>query len=410
MPSGNGASAMFIVASLAFITVAVCLSQFVAFNRMYRYVQKEMAVGEPLYRPRLSVILPCKGIDHGFVDNVKKLLDQDYDIEGQPGFEVLFAVASETDPAFPILKRISEEEHRISTQVVIAGINPVRAQKLNNQLAALKQLSPDSEAIAFVDSDVIARRDFIRYLVGRLDNPSVGVTTGYRFYIPEKGGAASLLRSLWNRMSAWELASPTHAFAWGGAMAIKRDVFERAGVLNHWDRAADDDLSLTTAIKDIGLKVHFVPQCLVAHYGDGDWAEVTEWMNRQLILTKVYYPALWRRAIFRAGIMGFWLVCMFVSIAGYLVTRENIHLQSVLAGLTVFPVEFFFLLQGQSLWERVLSDRSQQIAGAFWKFCMAIPLAHIALPWMTLYSTCTNRIQWRGVTYELRSPTETVVV
>lgn len=401
---------MIIVASLAFITVAVCVAQFTAFDRMYNYVRRELDKPQPQYRPKLSVILPCKGIDHGFVDNVKKLLEQDYERDGVPGFEVIFAVAADTDPAYPLLKKISEEETRVPARLIVAGINGIRAQKLNNQLAALKHIAADSEAIAFVDSDVIARPDFITYLVGRLDEPEVGVTTGYRFYIPHTSGAAGLLRSLWNRMSAWELASPAHAFAWGGAMAVRREVFDRAGVINHWDRAADDDLSLTTAIKDIGLKVRFVPQCLVAHHGDGDWAEVVEWMNRQLILTKVYYPALWRRGIFRAGIMAFWLICMFVSIGGYLLTRENIHLLSVCAGLTVLPVEFLFLVRGQALWENVLSDRRRELSDAFWKFCMAIPLAHLALPWMTLYSTCTNRIQWRGVTYELRSPTETVVV
>lgn len=401
---------MFIVVALVLITVAVCIAQSVSFNRMYGYVQREMEKAPPAYMPRLSVILPCKGVDHGFADNVRKLLDQDYCIDGIPAFEVIFAVASQSDAAYPILKDISASQTRVPTQVVVAGINPIRAQKINNQLEALRHLSPATEAIAFVDSDVIARTDFLRYLIGRLDETGVGVTTGYRFYIPDKGGAACMLRSLWNRMSAWELASPSHAFAWGGAMAVKREVFDQARVMDHWDRAADDDLSLTTAVKEVGLQVRFVPQCLVATHGDGDWSEVVEWMNRQLILTKVYYPALWRRAIVRAWIMAFWLVAVCVSSVGFLVTGENIHLQSLIAGFTVFPVEFYFLLKGQTLWERVLSDRRQDIAGSFWKFCLAIPLAHLALPWMTLYSTVTNRIQWRGVTYELKSPTETVVV
>jgi len=39
-----------------------------------------------------------------------------------------------------------------------------------------------------------------------------------------------------------------------------------------------------------------------------------------------------------------------------------------------------------------------------------VPLAHLILPWMTLYSLLTNRIHWRGVTYDLLSQTETVVL
>ena len=61
-------------------------------------------------------------------------------------------------------------------------------------------------------------------------------------------------------MTAWEMANPDYAFAWGGAMACRREVFERAHVADSWQRSADDDLALTTAIKNLGLRIHFVPQ------------------------------------------------------------------------------------------------------------------------------------------------------
>lgn len=395
---------------LSFITIAVAASQLYSFNRMLRYVSVEMAKSAPTYKPKLAVILPCKGLDPGFHDNVRKLLEQDYCKDGKPHFEVIFAVATESDPAYEALKAVSVECPAVPSRVVVAGINPIRAQKLNNQLEALKHLSDDVEAIAFVDSDVIARSDFLAQLVGRLDEAGTGATTGYRFYIPYRGDAASMLRSIWNRLSAWEMASPRFCFAWGGAMAIKKDVFEKAKVLDHWDRAADDDLSLTTAVKSLGLNVKFVPQCLVASHGDGDWTEVIEWTNRQLILTKVYYPALWQRGIVRAGIMATWLVCIISSLLLCLFIREPIYFYSLLSGLSVLPIEVYFLLKGQRLWQNVLHDRQAEIEGSLWKFIMALPLAHLALPWMTLYSICTNRIQWRGVTYELRSPSEIVVI
>ena len=92
-------------------------------------------------------------------------------------------------------------------------------------------------------------------------------------------------------------------------MAIRMSIFEKAGVAGHWDQAADDDLSLTTAVKDIGLEVHFVPQCLVATDGDSSIAEIFEWTNRQLILTKVYYPKLWGPSRRPGGNHGFLADC-----------------------------------------------------------------------------------------------------
>jgi ceramide glucosyltransferase len=395
---------MLVTAFLLTITVLTCAVQAVAFNRLMRYVSQEMDHPRSPYHPFATVILPCKGLDPGFSGNIEKLLSQDY-----PNFEVIFAVASTEDPAYQALVELSKSA-KIPTKIVVAGINQSRAQKINNQLKALTELSPQSQVLVFVDSDVIARGDFLRRLVEPLQESGVGVTTGYRFYIASISNWPSQLRSLWNRISAWELAHPAYAFAWGGAMATKRSVFEQAKVAEAWDRAADDDLSLTTAVKAIGQSVHFVPQCLVASDGDASISEILEWTNRQLILTKVYYPGLWVRAIARAAVMALWLIAMLSAAVSYSIWADQSMAMALIAGLTIFPLELFFLVKARTLWKRVLTDNHQYIEESFLTSCAAIPLAHLVLPWMTLYSLLTNRIQWRGVTYELVSPTETSII
>lgn len=395
---------------LLFITLAVLISQSLSFRRMLKYVRYELSIKRPEYKPKAAVILPCKGIDPGFEENVTKLLAQDYFQAGTVRFEVVFAVATKDDEAYPILDKLSAASGQVKVKLVVAGINPSRAQKLNNQLAALQHVSDDVEAYAFVDSDMIARPDFLASLIAPLQESNIGATTGYRFYIPYKGDGASVIRSLWNRMSAWELVHPSCCFAWGGAMAIRKETFTRAKVAEHWSQAADDDLSLTTAVKSLGLRVHFVPQCLVASHGDATWAEVIEWTNRQLILTKIYYPQLWQRAIARALVMAIWLVAIMSTIFSSWLHPSSSQVSALFAGLSVLPIELLFLIKGQQLWQEVLHDRRTELGNSFWHFCKAVPLAHLALPWMTLYSLLTNRIQWRGVTYELRSPTETVII
>ncbi|MGH9548605.1 MAG: glycosyltransferase, partial [Terriglobales bacterium] len=260
----------------------------------------------------------------------------------------------------------------------------------------------------------------------------IGATTGYRFYIPYKGDWPSLIRSLWNRMTAWELAS-SHAFALGGAMATTKEVFERARVKESWQRSADDDLALTTAVKALGLNVHFVPQCLVATHGDATLAEIVEWTNRQLILTKVYYPELWRRAILKAVILTVWLGAVVYSVFSATALNQPQMWIAACAGLFLLPIEIAFLMQAQGLWQSVLeanagakesepcpgsavahSTDEEKMKTAFaqslWRFSAVLPLAHLVLPWMTLYSVVTNRIKWRGITYELRGPSETLII
>ena len=413
---------MFLVVILCLITLAALVVQSKAFNQLFAYVERELDKPPADYLPLISVILPCKGLDPGFKDNLKKLLNQDYVKDGKAQFEVIFTVASKDDPAYKAIEEVRKTINTVETKLVVAGVNSQRGQKINNQLAALKVISDHTEAIVFVDSDVIARDNMLRYLVAPLNQAGVGATTGYRFYIPFKGDLPSVLRSMWNRVTAWEMASEKYAFAWGGAMAIKREIFKQAQVAESWDRAADDDLSLTTSVKALGLKVRFVPQCLVASHGDGTLEEIVEWTNRQLILTKVYYPELWMRAIHRAILLSFWLIAVVFSFFAFLFTGNTEWLLSLAAGLTLIPVELFFLVKAQGLWKHVLlsnlsepaTDDEKELQAAFDKTLrrsvMAIPLAHLVLPWMTLYSVLTNRIKWRGVLYELKSPTETVVV
>lgn len=97
---------------LGLITLAATVAQIVSFNRMFAYVQRELAFQpSPEYAPKASVILPCKGLDPGFEENIIKLLDQRYiGIDGKPRFEVIFAVAQENDPAYSVLKNVCDSK------------------------------------------------------------------------------------------------------------------------------------------------------------------------------------------------------------------------------------------------------------------------------------------------------------
>jgi hypothetical protein len=149
---------------------------------------------------------------------------------------------------------------------------------------------------------------------------------------------------------------------------------------------------------------------LVASEGDASWSEIFHWTNRQLILTKVYFPELWRRAIARASIMGLWLVLILSTFVLAIIFRTQEYWLALAMGLSLLPIELLFLLRAQRLWRDVLKQGYEYHEQPFLTFCMALPLAHLVLPWMTLYSLLTNRIEWRGVSYELRSPNEILVL
>jgi len=414
---------MITICTLIFV-IAICFYQSITYKRMYRYVTSRLDESMSYYCPPAAVILPCKGLDPDFEKNLHKLVAQDYgcaDSSKTPNFEIIFSVASSDDLAYPVIEKVMNQYPSSKSKLVIAGIDNRRTQKLTNQLEALKQISPQAEVLVFVDSDVIARKDFLTRLVTPLQDIEVGITTGYRFYLPSKFSLPALIRSLWNRLSAWELSSKRFAFAWGGAMAIRRDIFDQAAVTEVWDRSADDDLAMTTAVKKLGLSIYFVPQCLVVSHGDASWSEVIEWTNRQLILTKVYYPALWLMGVIRAAVMAGWLIVVLVLAFQILALQVYKFLPVLFAALLLLVVELFFLFQAHGLWRKLLNqeakaDRSERIdfeqayKRLLWQSAIIVPLAHVVLPLLTLYSLLTNRIRWRGINYELRSPHETVVV
>ncbi|NIR51491.1 hypothetical protein GWO43_23215, partial [candidate division KSB1 bacterium] len=81
----------------------------------------------PPFAPKVSLIVPCKGIDPGFDDNVRSLLNQDYQ-----HFDTIFVTESTEDPAYSRLKDLLPKNDRVSSKLIPAGVTDKRAQKIHN--------------------------------------------------------------------------------------------------------------------------------------------------------------------------------------------------------------------------------------------------------------------------------------
>ncbi len=372
--------------------------------RFARYVRRERKLVCPDFTPRLTVILPCKGTDPGFEQNMRSVLEQDY-----PNFEVLFVVAEREDPARPALERLIAEAGGADARLLVAGIGEGRSQKLNNQLFALQHARVQSEAFVFVDSDVRVGPRFLRDLVGPLEEERVGATTGFRWYVPEHGGMGSYLQATWNGGGLPMLAHPRLAYAWGGAMAILRSTFEEAGVRQQWRNALTDDFPLTRAVQELGLRVKFVPRCLLPSHEDATLAGALEWTNRQTVICRVYYPRLWR-AIFTAHAVqaGGLLAALALVVIGLAFPPAGFCVAPGALMLGVLPLE---VTSGVYLW-RIVGRILPVIGG--WKravkHALLIPAAVVLILYNSIHSLLTRDICWRGIRYRLHSPARTEVL
>jgi len=375
-------------------------------RKFCQYVNHALNEPQDDYSLKASLLVPCKGLDSDFRKNIQALFQQDY-----PNYEMIFITATQDDPAYAVLDEMIKYNPHVSARLYAAGIVQGRSQKINNQLKGLKEVKEDTEVFVFIDSDARPGPDFLENLIAPLDDPGVGVATGFRWYLPVKGGFSSLIRSTWNGGGLVFVTDKSSNYAWGGAMAIRRKTFEEIRMADYWENTLSDDLTLTTAVRDAGLKIEFVPQCLVASHEDCTFSEMLEWTNRQTIISKVYHPKLWRRIALAHGIGNLMLGLGIVLLASFLlgmITDKNILLASILM-LAVIPMEMInglFLLPAV---KKMLPDYREKIQKLVWIYCLLAPLASLLALFNTIYSLFTNRITWRGVTYEMKSPTETIV-
>ena len=105
-------------------------------------------------------------------------------------------------------------------------------------------------------------------------------------------------------------------------MAIRVEVFRKLGLDKLWPKSLSDDLSLSTAVKKVGMKVAFVPACLVASYESTTWPELFEFGRRQFLITRVYAPWTWWFGLLSSlySVLGIWAtagVAIYAGIIGH---------------------------------------------------------------------------------------------
>ena len=352
-----------------------------------RYVRRRLAGPPAADPPPVTVIVPVKGSDEGLRENLKALASLEY-----PDYELIVVAWRPEDlPDGVVPSR---------ARVVFASDTnppPESSEKIRNLLAAVNQARPDTEVFAFADSDGRVSPGWLLALAQPLAEDGVGAATGYRWHVPDPPDLWSLLRSVWNAVAAGSLGPGDNPFAWGGAMAIRREAFKKTRVADYWRGAISDDYALAAAVKDAGLRVAYAPGALVAATDHTSRPELFEWIGRQLAITRVYRPALWR-----AGLAAHLLYCaaMLASLA--------VTIQGNLTGVYTLVAQLFLgMAKGANrlrLAKLCLPGWRDWFARHGWVHVWWTPLA----AWVWLYgfiaSAGTRAIVWRGRRYRLDPP------
>jgi ceramide glucosyltransferase len=254
--------------------------------------------------------------------------------------------------------------------------------------------------LVFADSDGRPEAEWLGRLLGELDKPGVGVASSYRFYRPSPLSFATLLRSAWNLSVLALLGDHDRNFAWGGSMAIRSDVFERARVRDAWRGALSDDYALTHAVRRAGLKVAFVPEALVGSEGPAGLGAVLSWAARQISITRVYWPALFRLAAVSS-------LCStaFLFLAPVVDGRLPVALLLAILALGAVSGALRAVALG-----RLAPRWRAEVRRLLWAYALLSPLVGLVTTLGVLRALGSRRIEWRGRSYVMRSPSETLVL
>ncbi|HKM78571.1 MAG TPA: glycosyltransferase family 2 protein [Candidatus Bathyarchaeia archaeon] len=348
------------------------------------------------YRPRVCVIMPCKGDDTSLSQNMESVLNQDYQ-----NYHVIMVFDNINDPAYKIATNLLTKRPRTSIQLCISRQRDTRASgKVSALLTALEMDNGFSQAYAFVDSDAyLPSSSWLLELVDPLMDSSVGATTGFRWYIPDEGFCA-YVKAAWNALGTNLMFDDKYNFPWGGAMAIRAETLDRLQIQKVWSDAISDDLTLNTALRKHGYRIRFLPQCTIATFMEkATPANLLRWTTNQIALTKTYNRKLWNYALV---VYAFFDLTFITGLLAFVMGLLRAPVWFALATLLLSPLPIGIIRS----WRRYVTFRyamptlrEHPISRLKWS------LASLIVPWIMTFgilkSTITSEIEWRGTKYKL---------
>ena len=382
------------IAAYLAVAVVACLTLSqgffaVLYTRMLLAAAKRKRVSsQPL--PKAAVVLSLRGSDPFLLKSMSALLDQDYD-----DFTLFIIVDSPNDSAWPDVHRLQAmAPERVKSQVL-----KNRLETCSLKCCALaevtEQLDASYEVVAYLDGDAAPHRSWLRDLVEPLSDPSIGVTTGNRWYTPATISWGAMVRYFWNAGAVVQVW--LNGILWAGSMALRRDTIEKIGLIDAWRSSLSVDGAGVRQIRRAGLKTLFVPNVIMPNREDITIAQFIPWSERQLVAAKSSESG-WALVLLHAATIAF---CVFAPVAMISVGLQAgwIALLGYWMGAAISSGMIEYAMQ------RVLRSNNVKSGWLNWKalayFLPSLVLCHFVYFRTLIGAHYRTRVSWRGVEYQL---------
>ncbi|WP_414694488.1 bacteriohopanetetrol glucosamine biosynthesis glycosyltransferase HpnI [Paraburkholderia sp.] len=225
-----------------------------------RFFAREVAT--PTSFPAVTLAKPLHGDEWQLEQHLASFFEQDY-----PGpVQYLFGVHDSRDQALHAVERLRERYPDAHITVVADARLYGPNRKIANLVNMLEKAEHD--VLCFADSDVRVDRNFLRNIVGALQQPGVGlVTTVYRGlcapgFWPQVAAAMTNFHFLPGVVTGLAIGRARPCF--GQSIAMTRETLDRIGGLAQFAHHLAEDHALGEAVRRAGAEV-FIPPILVRH-------------------------------------------------------------------------------------------------------------------------------------------------
>jgi glycosyltransferase involved in cell wall biosynthesis len=378
-------------------------------NRFVAFLQPPVVTWADLPLPKVAIILCLRGSDPFLAECLTALLDQSY-----PHYELQIVVDSQQDPAWEIVMQ-TLHRHPPTNPATVVQVQPLQVKyttaslKCQALIQAISQLNPDIAAIAILDADIIPYPNWLEDLVKPLGQTqhdrTIGATTGYRWYVPENRHWGAWFRYVGNAISVAQMSVLPPAFPWGGCCALSMAALRQANLLDHWQRTLSDDTMMDVVFRTHDIQIQPIPWLMMLNCEDIDLNCFFSWVQRQLIMAKLYSDS-WRWMVIGTVIN---LILQLVAIGGFAVAcwtqqwHAAILLSSGLIGYGL--ILLWLLIRMEKAVRQVVQHQGEELPNLSIRAIAQLALVILPTQWVVGIALCltyrVQQIQWRGITYYL---------
>jgi hypothetical protein len=273
-------------------------------------------------------------------------------------------------------------------------------------------VSPSSEVLVFYNADGQTRPDFLRSLVVPLLEGDAQVTTSCRWMNPVHGTLPEYFNMLYGDILLSLQMHPRHTLPWGGAMALRRDLFEQIDVPGLWRGALCDDNALGQLLRSKGISTTFVPRAMVVEPAYSTWRSFFAYGIRQLFFLRVTILVDWLLGAATLTVLG----PALLSLLGWLGVAAIIGRWTLDKSVMAVVVAMLFGLLYETIrnfetgMEELLTGIGFKLTPApIWALLLS-PLALMVMWIQIIASGFGRRVKWGPIVYEALGLSKTRVV